>query len=364
MPGFALFLFSLLQAAPALARDYDTYRSDYFKGAFCTAIGGACAADNDLVSGLFQNPAALATGEPDWDFDGDYASRDIAEQGVNGTSGAVDSSAVGGIGYSTGRWGAGLAFIWRRSSVNSPTTLVEDNGKTINTTLYGNAYSAQIRLPVAYHFDNGGSVGITFSLNRQDQRLDLIDPSEAVQNQPSSTELRFTVGGLMPISEKIRLGTWFRSGVTLADYIAFTSTSTGFVSYKETFSQHAPWIWALGAAYEASPSWTLYAENDLIGNTPQGYLFTYSNFSASPPASALVEKGRSVVFEPHAGARHSFNEKLGIHFGSYFENSRWEKVNGRIHGTAGVSYQFGKLVEVIAGADVARSYTQLFFTFR
>ncbi|MGZ3649993.1 MAG: hypothetical protein ACXVB9_18030 [Bdellovibrionota bacterium] len=366
MPGFApfVFLLSVLQAAPAWARDYDIYRSDYFKGAFCSAIGGACAADNDLISGLFQNPAAMATGEPVWDFDGDYVSRDIVEQGVNGNSGAVDSSAVGGIGFSNGRWGTGLAFVWRRSAVSSPTTLVEDSGKTINTVLYGNAYSTQLRIPFGYHFESGESLGITISLNRQFQKLDLIDPTVAAQTQPSSTEVRFMLGGLMPLSEKIRLGTWFRTGVTLADYIAFTSNYTGFVSYKEVFSQHAPWIWAMGAAYEASHDWTLYAENDLIGTTPDGFLFTYTNFSASPPAGSLVAKGRSVVFEPHAGARHSFNEKLRVHFGSYYENSRWEKITGRLHGTGGVSYQFGKLLEVIAGADVARRYAQLFFTFR
>jgi hypothetical protein len=361
----ALLVSALLLPSLAQARDYDTYRADYFKGAFCSAIGGACAADNDMISGLFQNPAALATGEATWDFDGDYASRGIVEPGtVSGNNGAVDSSAVGGLAYSTGKWGMGLSFIWRHSNVDSATTIYEDSGKKLGTRLYGDVYTTQFRLPIAYHFNGGGSVGVTFVVNHQFEELNISNPVNVLQTQPSTTQLRILVGGLLPLSPDLRLGTWFRLPSNIADYIAFSSPTTGFVSYKEDFSQHSPWIWALGGAYQASPTWNLYAENDLIGPTRQGYLFSYSVFTVDSTNTALTEKGHSIVFEPHLGARHKFNEKLRMHMGAYFENSRWEKVAGRVHGTGGISYQVGNLVEVIAGADIARRFKQIFFTFR
>lgn len=362
---FALLVIALLPPPHANARDYDTYRADYFKGAFCSAIGGACAADNDMISGLFQNPAALATGEPTWDFDGDYASRGIVEPGtVNGNNGAVESSAVGGLAYSTGKLGIGLSFIWRHSNVDSPTTIYEDFGKKLSTRLYGDVYNTQFRLPVAYHFASGESIGITFVVNHQFEELSISSPVNVLQTQPSATQLRITVGGLLPLSPDFRLGSWFRLPANLADYIAVSSPTSGFLSYREDFSQHGPWIWAIGGAYQASPTWSLYAENDTIGPTRQGYLFSYSVFTVDPSSTALTEKGRSIVFEPHLGARHKVNEKLRIHMGSYFENSRWEKVVGRVHGTGGISYQIGNFLEVIAGADVARRFTQVFFTFR
>lgn len=365
MPSLLALILLALLPAPARARDYDTYRADYFKGAFCSAIGGACVADNDLISGLFQNPAALATGEATWDFDGDYASRSIAEPGtVNGNYGAVDSSAVGGAGYSSGRFGVGFAFVWRHSNVDSPTTIYEDGGKPLSTRLYGDVYITQFRVPLAYHFDSGLSLGATVVLTHQFAELNLADPAQILKTQPSTNQLRISVGGLYPVNSDLRLGSWFRFPVSIADYIAFASPTTGSISYQEDFTLYSPWIWAVGGAYQASPTWNLYAENDLIGPTRQGYLFSYSIFTADSRSTALTEKGHSVVFEPHLGARYKFNEHLRGHMGSYFENSRWEKVAGRIHGTGGVSYKFGEFLEVIAGADMARHFTQLFFTFR
>jgi hypothetical protein len=359
-----LALLALL-SAPAQARDYDTYRADYFKGAFCSAIGGACVADNDIISGLFQNPAALATGEPTWDFDGDYSSRGLAEPGtVNGNYGAVDSSAVGGAAYSTGKFGGGFSIVWRRANVDSPTMITEDSGKRISTRLYGNTYLTQFRIPLAYHFESGASVGITLVFNHQHEELNLADSAQVLQTQPSTNKLRIALGGLYPASPDLRLGSWFRIPVSLANYVAFASPATGFISYKEDFTQHAPWIWGVGGAYQASRSWTLYAENDLIGPTPEGYLFSYAIFTADSSSKALIEKGRSIAFEPHIGARHQINQKLHLHMGGYYENARWENISGRVHATGGVSYQIGNFVEVIAGADVARRFTQLFFTFR
>ncbi|HEY8278201.1 MAG TPA: hypothetical protein VIH99_01170 [Bdellovibrionota bacterium] len=359
-----VFLILLFTGSPAArAREYDIYRADYFKGAFCAAIGGACAADDDMVSGFFQNPAALATGEERWDFDGDYASRSILEPGLIGNSGAAESYAAGGIGYSPGSWGAAIAFNWKHSDVDSPTTITDSAGANLNTRLYGDAYIMSLRLPMAVHLGNGVSIGMTISLNSQYQSLSLLDTAEVVKTSDHDESLRFSLGTLIPLSEKVRLGSWFRFPFSFEDDIQFSRSSTGAVTYREAFSLHSPWIWALGAAVSSVPHWFFYAENDLVGPTTGGYLFSYRTFSSSTAAAPPREKGRSVVFEPHLGARYSIDDRWTLHLGSYYENSRWESVRARVHGTTGISRKVGNF-ELIAGIDAARSYSQIFFTFR
>ena len=113
-----LILSTLAIHEKAEARTYDLYRSDRrFKGAFCTAIGGACVADDDIVTGIFENPASLATGKPDWDFDGDYSAKSNLEPGMNDNLDRNESTAVIGTSYSRGSWGIGLAFALQNDDV-------------------------------------------------------------------------------------------------------------------------------------------------------------------------------------------------------------------------------------------------------
>ena len=350
----------------AEAREYDLYRSDYFKGAFCEAIGGACAADTDLVTALFQNPAALATGKADWDFDGDISKKFNLEPGVTltGTQ-ATESVGVGGAGYSTGKFGIGASASFQTANFTADLSILDSGGNTQTTSLNTKAKTNQYRIPIGFMIRPGFSLGVTVALVTHQQEIGFASSSTNLTSAKSNTVVALTAGALYDLNPDFSIGSWVRFPKTLLEPVSFDSTilSTN-ISYSETFALHYPLIWATGARYAFNPRWTVFGETDLIGTTGDGYLLTYNTLSSQLGDLRLKPKGRYAVLEPHWGLRYHFTEKATLHFGGYFETSRWQNVAGLLHTAGGLSYKFENFLEVIAGLDVTKSSTQIVFTFR
>jgi len=125
-----LFLAGFFTAFPAKARVYDLYRADAPKGTFCSAIGGACVADPDLVSGLLQNPASLSAGLPAWNFDFDYNFAGNSEPGAKSSNSITEGTYFAGIALNRGEWGVGLAAVGRKSQTETSVDVTDSQGLT------------------------------------------------------------------------------------------------------------------------------------------------------------------------------------------------------------------------------------------
>ncbi len=364
-----IFILALLSLAPGLAfaRVYDLFRSDSPKGAFCDAIGGACAADVDLANSFFQNPAVLANGKSDWDFDGDISAKSNLEPGLNLGNLGDETESNGGIGYSTGKIGLAASMSWQKDSYDGALTIFDDSGLPLRTQITSTASLQQFNLPLGFLVSPRLSFGITPSLLYHKQELRITGSTEATASNPSSQGFGLKIGSLYRHDEKLRFGTWLQLSSTLYERQRFIAqVEATRINYLEDFALHFPWVWSLGAAFETTRNFIFYLENDLIGATQDGHTLTYDSLSTAGDTAdrKLPVKGKSVVAQPHWGMRKLLFNRFTLHFGGYYETSRWEGNSGRLHTSAGISYKIGDWLEVIGGLDVARRFTHVFFTFR
>ncbi len=348
----------------AQARVYDLYRADYPKGAFCSAIAGACASDPTLENAFFQNPAALtASGNADWDFDGDYNSSSSLEPGMKSQNETWEDQFMGGFGWSNGEWGIGIGFAGIQDNVDANVTLTDDVGFTHNFPLSSHSTSLEIHLPVSYRLGK-------FSLGAA-----LVANSFKFSIDPGLNSLDVRMGFILGVTEQplpnFRWGAWWKSPVTNYVNTGFDVPAFGnTLVYNEDLAIHHPWILATGASYMPwYDARTVYFDIDTIGTTDHGYLLTYDTYSSTNLGrKTLRKKGRHVAFEPRLGYRMPWpwpaNNKGTLHFGSYLETSRWEGLPDRLHYTSGISYQVLNWLELMGGIDVAKDFTQLFLTFR
>jgi hypothetical protein len=362
----ALIFLSIFHAAPSEARVYDFYRYDRrFKGGFCAAIGGACAADNDIVTGIFENPAALATGEADWDFDGDLSTKQNLEGNPKDVTNHGESAGVIGVSYTTGKLGTGLAFAMDQDDVDSQMTLFDDAGLPKKVSVSDTARRIQFRVPLGWQVSDALSFGVGLSLTRHSQDLSINGSNVQPDSVASSFVPGISFGVLYKDSDRLRLGSWFRLPTTMYETLRISSASLATrVDYLEDLALHYPWIWALGGQLALGESDLGFAELDVIGRTRNAYLYSYNTLSSSVNDTNLTPKGRNLAVEPHLGYRHRLGSDVRLHTGAYYAPSRIDGVPGYLHGTAGVSVNAFKIAEVIGGVDYAKNTLQIIFTFR
>jgi hypothetical protein len=361
IPAFAVFFFSIA----AEARVYDLYRADYPKGAFCEAMGAACAADADIVNSFFQNPAVLASGRPDWNFDGDFKSKTNLEPGMAAANTVSEYVTDGGFALSSGSFGFGVSFLQQKDSVDGSITLFDGNNAPFKSKMSAEATLQQISVPVALELNKYWSIGVAPTFLSHRQSLGIDKATDKTTNNPSSSAFGLTFGTLFQPSRKFRLGSWFRIPTSLYEHLGFSATvGSTSVAYEEDFALHFPWIWATGLAYNLGRSTSLFLETDVIGPTYQGYLLSYDTLSSAVGDRNLVQKGKSVTAEPHWGFKSGLSRKFTLHAGGYYEASRWAGLGGRLHTTGGLSVKLAEWLEVIGGVDVAPKFTQVIFTIR
>ena len=352
----------------AQARVYDLYRADYPKGAFCSAIAGACASDLDLENSFFQNPAALTAGPPNWNFDGDYTNNSNLEPGMKGTNDVTEAQFMGGFGWAGEKFGAGFSFSGRREQVGAQVSLIDDQGFSRNLPLQTSATILELHLPLAYRVDPSLSVGISLNGSFYSQSLAVNGAPAFAGSGDGELRLGFSVGAIKTINEKVRLGSWWKSPTTSYDSVQFvTQAFSNQLTYNEDLALHFPWIWATGISFAPwEDARTFFLDLDLIGNTFAGTQLTYDTFVSAVGDKGTRFKGRSVVIEPRLGYRMPWHEQSQgtLLLGTYYETSRWEDLSGRLHLTGGVSYKVLSWLELMGGLDVAKDFFQLFVTFR
>lgn len=353
----------------AQARVYDLYRADYPKGAFCSAIGGACAADLDLENGFFQNPAALIGHPQDWNFDGDYSPSGNVEPGAQQQNDFKEGQYMFGAGWAGERFAAAISVTGRHDTVTSNASLINEQGLTQKFPLTTDATTLKFSLPFAYLIEQGFSVGIAFNVFTFNQSMITASRARATASTPDGAlHFGFTVGLQKKLSERLSLGSWFKSPMTAYSTLDFHTQALGNqLDFSEEMAIHDPWIWALGFSFTPwSDERTLFLDANIIGNTDSGYLLAYDAFTAANGDNALIPKGRNIVVEPHLGYRTplSFGPHMTLHSGLYYETSRYADRGGRPHVTGGLSSKALSWIEVMAGADVGQDFTQIFFTFR
>jgi hypothetical protein len=355
----------LLQPNCAHARVYDMYRADYPRSAFCVAVGNACVAETAVENSFYQNPAALTSGEEDWNFDGDYSSHSNLEPGQR-ASDASESRASGGVGYSHGRFGYAVAFYWQRDYVNAPLTVYDDSHLPRQTSVTARSLAFQVKVPLSYQLQPGWSVGVALALFKHSQEIGVANSTSGAPASSHDTKLGLSIGTNVHLSERLYFGSWLRLPRTLYESVGIATTvASTSISYQEDFALHYPWIWANGVEFHPQDRLVLFGEADLIGPTKHGRLLSYNILGSGGSArDGLVNKGHFLVIEPHGGARYSFTPKLKVHGGSYYEPSRTEDTHGRLHGTGGVSYAFSEWFELIGGFDVAKDFSQFLLSFR
>lgn len=361
-----IFLSLFVNPTPAQARNYDLYRSDRrFKGGFCSAIGGACAADDDLVTGIFENPASLATGRADWDFDGDYSTH-IAPEGdsADATDRSIQSGILG-AGYSTGDFGFGAGVSADVDKADAVSSVIDADGNVQRLRAQERTSSFQVHVPFGVAVTTALSLGAALTVSHTRQLIAEADNDGPADNAVSGYSLGVSLGALYTYSPRLRFGTWYRFPTHLYDTLHLTTSPPAtVVNYKEDFAFHNPWLWALGAQIGLGEENRLYLELDVIGSTRDAFLYSFTTFSAAPNETRLRRKGRDIVLEPHVGFRTPLGRGFRLHTGSYYENTRVDDAANRLHGTVGISAAVFDKLEIIGGVDVSRNYQQLIFTFR
>lgn len=359
------------------ARYYDLYRADYPKGAFCAVIAGACASDNDSESAFFQNPAsAIPPGaEESFQFDGDYGPLNNLEPGMK-TSSEVDQTLyMGGIGLNGKKWGWAASLTGVSVSMKTKGQVVDDSDRTQNVTAKDTNYTILLNVPVAYRLTKTLSVGASlFSLYYYEALQVEGAPKSSTKPIETFPPIGFRFGYLWAPSKNFRMGSWARTAIT--EYVTQDITVSQFstqIQITEQLGLHDPWIIANGISIMPwADDRTVLMDLDIIGTTSNGYLRTLDTFANATKNTGFRQKGRQVALEPHLAWRSPFSNhsKFWYFLGTYYENSRWDGLPGRIHGTFGLSYKIKLLrsligdIEMIVGGDVAKNYFDLQFSFR
>ena len=358
------------------ARVYDTYRSDYARGAFCSAIAGACSADMDLVNSFFTNPATLTAGPANWDFDGDYKKGSNLEPGMSDGNSVEEDAFSGGIGWSNREFGVGFGVFGRTTNVTSNVSVIDNEGESRVIPLSSHAFNLQLNLPISYRITPKWSFGITPSFRVYDQSITINGQSAKAESVRSSFKFVPVIGGFYNASSTFNFGTWFRFPYTQYYNLSFSTTALGTqLDYNEDIALHTPWMWTNGVSWRPwDDSRTFYLDVSLIGPTIGGYQLTYDTFATASGDRSIRQKGRTVSLETRLGFRQrlsfipwfnpAFADHSTIHLGTYLEPARRQGYSPRIHGTVGLSYDFPKFLEFLGGLDVATDYLLLFFTFR
>ena len=366
-------LLLLLQAftlEKASARAYDQYRSDYVKGAFCTAIAGACAADDDQESAYFQNPAALTAGPPDFSFDGDFNRSGNLEPGMKDKNDITESVYMGGFAIVGEKFGMGLAATGRVDSVHSKTILIDENESQKYVDLNSSATTITVNIPMSWRISSKLSFGVSI------MALYYKETFEASTGESSSTTRlypiprpAFTVGAIYQPNPNFRFGSWMRT--PLIEYsrlaISFHSLSNR-IDYQEDLALVTPWMWSSGVAYMpfGLGSCVLSFDINIIGTTPDGYLLGYDTFTAAVNDSTLKDKGHSIALEPRLGFKTPLwkGARTSLLTGTFLEAARTESERSRVHVTGGVAQKLGDIFEFLAGVDVSRNFFSFYISFR
>ena len=366
-----LFLAGLFTAFPAKARVYDLYRADAPKGAFCSAIGGACVADPDLVSGLLQNPASLSAGLPAWNFDFDYNFAGNSEPGAKSSNSITEGTYFAGIALNRGEWGVGLAVVGRKSQTETSVDVTDSQGLTQKFPLEATSTMLEFRLPVAYRLSHHLIIGLTFSATLWSQSLVGNNGSRAdIMRQSAPVRWSGRIGIYDKTNAHWSFGSTLKVPATRYSHLTFdTQAYSNSLHYEEDIALHEPWIWTVGTRWTPwNDERALLFDLKTIGTTENGYQLTYDTFASAFGEKTLHEKGRSIIFEPHLGyqipIRWIENRKSAILLGSFYENARLDGIDGRIHFTAGVVYEAIRDFQFMIGGDFARNFSQIFFTFR
>ncbi len=352
---------------------YDIYRADYPKGAFCAAIAGSCASDNDPENSFFQNPAAIAplsVEEGYFIFDGDFNPGGNLEPGMNTGGEISETTFMGGFGYFETTWGAGLAFQGRMASLSTNATLKSTLGeqKISSTT---ESSTLLINFPFAVKLTSSLSAGASIYITRYSETLGLEGATAKTSDYHKIPTLGFSLG-LLCDWKTFRYGSWFRSANSYWVVQEFSLNRLGNnISTSEIIGLHLPWVWSNGISLlPFDDEKTILFDLDLIGMTSEGFQRTLDVFATSDSVS-FRKKGRYLTLEPHLAWRSPWwhGSKGTYYLGSYYETPRWEGLSGRLHGTAGISYKIGNVpvlssIETIAAVDLANDYFSLIFSFR
>ncbi len=340
-----MILFYLL-IFKVFAIEYDLFTSEYPKGAFCAAIGGACAGDPDFDHGFFQNPAALTSQDEFWDFDFDFSTSNSLENGITGNNRVSQDTGLGALAFSNGKFGYGISY-------------TEDNISVSQTSnLQTTAHNYFLSIPLSYALSKKIHIGVALTGFLHTETLMSSADSGQIHAQQDPS-IGFTFGGLYLHNSVLSFGSWFRT--PLDSHVDRTLQSP---SYMDQIGVHLPWIFALGAGYRPFEDQTSFTfDLNLIGQTSGGMAPSYDTIVHIP-------KGRDLVVDPRLGFKTPwFKDSKGtLLLGCYYANSRTEGFKGAVHGTAGVAYRvlipWVDSLEFMAAVDLAQDYSKVFLTFR
>ncbi len=352
------------------AKFYDMYRADYTKGAFCSALAGACASDNNPENSFFQNPASLESAGTELVYDGDFNPSDNLEPGMKTSSVLDQSTYMGGIAIAGPMWGYGLSMSGRSSSVNASATLVDDQDRSQSLNTKNSSTTIFFNFPFAKRVSPKFSVGIALLGMYYLESFEIENsPKSKTNSLDKFPQLGLSLGYLYSFSNYFRIGSWFRSPITYyvkqeIDVQQFSNQ----VRITEDLGLNYPLIFSNGISYMLwGDQRTFLLDLDLVGKTTNGFERTLDVFSTAvnETSAAARFKGRKIALEPHLAWRSPWwtGAKGTYTLGTYYENGRWDKIFGRIHGVTSVAYELG-IFEAIVAVDVAKEYFNLLFSFR
>ena len=226
----------------AWCRYYDLYRADYVKGAFCSVIGGACAADTDFDNSFFQNPASLTAGGSNWDYDYDMLQGSNLEPGMKAGNDVSDSTFMFGAAYSGKKLGVGLSFLKHNTSVGALGTFSDDaagGSAQFRTNTEADLY--QFNVPISIKLSPKYDFGVTLTAIYQKIDIKVSGQNGTAANtaqQPGPT-LGIATGGIYRINSSFITGGWLRLPMTYytKQNITTQSTFTKF-NYTEDLALH------------------------------------------------------------------------------------------------------------------------------
>ncbi len=363
-----IYLILLLSSSLTSAKNYDVYRADYAKGAFCVALAGACASDNNPENSFFQNPASLQAGSPDWVYDGDYNPSDNTEPGMKTSNEISDATYMGGIAKSGDEWGVGIAFSGRLSNVKAQSTIFDDSdiGHPINTT--NSSTTLMFNIPIAKKVTPQFTAGVAVIGLYYRETL-AVEGSSASKTTAINKlpKLGLSIGGLYSINSYFRVGSWLRLPITydVNQYLKYQGFGSP-VTINETVSLMYPYMSATGISIMPwADQRTIFFDIDVIGTTLYGYERTLDSFERETNDHVLRAKGRIAVLEPHLAWRSPWwaGSDGTYTVGAYYETSRWRDLPSRFHGVVSVAYKFS-LGEPIVALDYAKDFMGLQISFR
>jgi len=375
--GFAVWIIvGIFVSAPAWARYYDVYRADYIKGAFCSVIGGACAADIDFDNSFFQNPASLTAGGSDYDYDYDLITGSNLEPGMKGSNDVSTSTFMGGLAFSGQKFGIGISFLKQTTSVSALGTFSDDaSGGFAQFKTQTDATIYQVNLPFSFRVSSNYNLGIAITAISMSIGTSVTGGSSSTASMQDFPSFGVSVGGIYRLNSNFITGGWLRTPMTFytTQGISTKSSFTKF-DYSEDIALHYPWLWAVGVGWTPWKDKNgIYFDLNYVGATEDGYMMTFDNFASAEASNRLIRKGTDPVIDPRIGIRLPWyrGSNATVSLGSYLENSRWIGFDGLVHYTAGFSYKFPNFkflmfdgVELMFGGDFAKDYTTVFFTYR